>query len=406
MRDNGAIKGAADGFKEGDEVIVMQHKDGSVVKVLGHVDGVVPCKGDYLIVYNHNYCIVWDLKEDCLATTVLLNTSTEESPEYAVFPCLTDDISNWLNETENPEIYGNIFGPFIEIGRYGAPYVDESYGSNIATVSSRPSILGTTDISQYIRTDTILQDYEGPIYYGWGGSYQDIILERIYDIIRDKTVYGCYDYSVDYIYVQPGPYSYSCRINSHFTDYADELCLYQFYVRDYFHEVDYNYYICYDYATILYSILSNTIDRVWYYKASTPFESSWYDKTFTFNHTTVNDSRVGITDTYTGSRLAKSPAYGICDLYSKKSIIHIMNFSTLEVEQTSPTTYVYTIQHQVVAKTSLNSSTSSINPLTISTNTALKNAILDLLNLVISNQGVISSSTLLYNITGEIKNLK
>jgi hypothetical protein len=49
LRDNGAIEGAAKGFAEDDEVIVMQHKDGAIVKVVGHVYGTRKCKGTYIV---------------------------------------------------------------------------------------------------------------------------------------------------------------------------------------------------------------------------------------------------------------------------------------------------------------------------------------------------------------------
>jgi hypothetical protein len=44
MRDSGAIEGAAKGFKVGDEVIVLKRYDNTVVKVIGHVDGIRRCE--------------------------------------------------------------------------------------------------------------------------------------------------------------------------------------------------------------------------------------------------------------------------------------------------------------------------------------------------------------------------
>lgn len=46
MRDNGAIEGAAAGFSEGDEVIVLKKNDGSSIKVIGHTDGIRRCEED------------------------------------------------------------------------------------------------------------------------------------------------------------------------------------------------------------------------------------------------------------------------------------------------------------------------------------------------------------------------
>lgn len=44
MRANGAIEGAAEGFEEGDEVIVLKKYDGSSIKVIGHIDGIRRCE--------------------------------------------------------------------------------------------------------------------------------------------------------------------------------------------------------------------------------------------------------------------------------------------------------------------------------------------------------------------------
>jgi hypothetical protein len=44
IRDNGAIEGGAAGFKVDDEVIVLINSDKSVIKVVGHVDGIRACE--------------------------------------------------------------------------------------------------------------------------------------------------------------------------------------------------------------------------------------------------------------------------------------------------------------------------------------------------------------------------
>lgn len=49
MRNNGAIEGAAAGFIVGDEVIVLKRYDDTVVKVIGHVDGIRRCGGGNVV---------------------------------------------------------------------------------------------------------------------------------------------------------------------------------------------------------------------------------------------------------------------------------------------------------------------------------------------------------------------
>lgn len=55
LRDNGAISGAAKGFSEGDEVIVLINKEKTSIKVIGHTDGIRRCEeakiGNYYIFY-------------------------------------------------------------------------------------------------------------------------------------------------------------------------------------------------------------------------------------------------------------------------------------------------------------------------------------------------------------------
>lgn len=43
MRANGAIEGAAAGFSVGDEVLVLKKRDNTIIKVIGHTDGIRSC---------------------------------------------------------------------------------------------------------------------------------------------------------------------------------------------------------------------------------------------------------------------------------------------------------------------------------------------------------------------------
>jgi hypothetical protein len=67
LRDNGAIEGAAAGFSVGDEVIVLKKRDDTIIKVIGHTDGIKRCERYYFI---HNFetavdqpDYVWDMEE-------------------------------------------------------------------------------------------------------------------------------------------------------------------------------------------------------------------------------------------------------------------------------------------------------------------------------------------------------
>ena len=69
IRDNGAIEGAAAGFDKGDSVIVMKKSDGSIIKVIGHTDGVRHCAPDVvftisLMGFSKKVVVVWKSKED------------------------------------------------------------------------------------------------------------------------------------------------------------------------------------------------------------------------------------------------------------------------------------------------------------------------------------------------------
>ena len=59
LRENGAISGAAKGFSEGDEVIVLINKEKTSIKVIGHTDGIRRCEeeqtSNYYIFYLDEY---------------------------------------------------------------------------------------------------------------------------------------------------------------------------------------------------------------------------------------------------------------------------------------------------------------------------------------------------------------
>ena len=68
MRDNGAIEGAAAGFSVGDEVIVLKKRDDTIIKVIGHTDGIKRCGAEYYFIHNFETAVdqpdyVWDMEE-------------------------------------------------------------------------------------------------------------------------------------------------------------------------------------------------------------------------------------------------------------------------------------------------------------------------------------------------------
>lgn len=99
LRDNGAIQGAAAGFSESDQVVVIRSKadDTAPVYVVGHVDGIRACtEAQFILIYG-DYCIVWDIGKAAIKENVPTNDSAPGSPVYAEFPCLFSSISNWYN---------------------------------------------------------------------------------------------------------------------------------------------------------------------------------------------------------------------------------------------------------------------------------------------------------------------
>jgi hypothetical protein len=98
-------------------------------------------------------------------------------------------------------------------------------------------------------------------------------------------------------------------------------------------------------------------------------------------------------------------AFGRSDKYTKNNIVHIANVSTSRNESSVPENPggTITITHYVEAFTYTCADSSAVNPLTISSNTALKNAIEILLDQETTAQGLPLSGVKLYRVSGEIK---
>lgn len=120
MRANGAIEGGAAGFDVGDSVFVMKKYDNSVIKVVGHTDGVRAC-GELIFVSSGSFCFVWDLAKETFYDKAEYNDSTPSVPHYVTsWPVLAVDILNWTSNLTVETETGNIFVPEIS-GRSTVP---------------------------------------------------------------------------------------------------------------------------------------------------------------------------------------------------------------------------------------------------------------------------------------------
>lgn len=419
MRANGAITGGAAGFQTGDSVFVMKKHDNSVVKVIGHTDGVHACSHEYLIVsllenaHPHTgkglYCIIWDLKNDCMATDVTLNTSTPEVPLYASFPCLISDISIWTGSLSSPTVNGSIFING-QTGRTSPPDTDPAYyyditnGSGAGEQPSWPTLLGTTDTSSWLRVVSGSREW-------WDG------LTRRWDWVQDEVfnsiVNGCYGYSPWYSGDLGASLSRGLAISPYFTDYAGVTSFYQWYsslqVNSYHSSSGYQGYYPWEISIFT----EDTSSSVASYLAKTPYGTLCSGTLLNSSSTVTTTTPGGVGEYPTSETITVSstqawaamPAFGRSDKYTKNNIIHIANISTSRNESAIPSNPggTITITHYVEAFTHSCDDSSAVNPLTISSNTSLKNAIATLLDQETTAQGLPLSGVKLYMVSGEIK---
>jgi len=153
MRESGAIEGAAAGFSEDDEVVVLKKYDDSVVKVIAHTDGIRHCKS--LSIYfggqgtsagtgKDCWCFVWDIKNDGYKEDVPLNRGDDETPvTFASFPCKMSEISQWLSEQSSPDIYGDILQSTSVIGSLEPPAIHLTFYTNDSDSVSVPALIGS-----------------------------------------------------------------------------------------------------------------------------------------------------------------------------------------------------------------------------------------------------------------------
>ena len=102
LKDNGAIDGAAAGFKVDDPVVVMKNSDGSVIKVIGHNDGIHKCVP--YIVFEINTPVVFKGNDIYFVWDVLNNKALEwKDGTNTSWTAYTDGYGNVHDKTELSE---------------------------------------------------------------------------------------------------------------------------------------------------------------------------------------------------------------------------------------------------------------------------------------------------------------
>lgn len=101
-RSNGAIEGAAKGFKVDDEVIIILNPTTGVAKVIGHTDGIRACTTEYVKVQVRllltDWAFLWDIANE---QVVEIPNIDPELPSLEM-PCNITDPS-WIAFTEHSE---------------------------------------------------------------------------------------------------------------------------------------------------------------------------------------------------------------------------------------------------------------------------------------------------------------
>ncbi len=217
LRDNGAIQGAAAGFSESDQVVVIRSKsdDTAPVYVVGHVEGIRTCGQPIIIVKisssrTKKIVLLWDYVSQKKADFGFDN------------PCDDADVGylNWLAEQEDDPEAVDLFptGQFwiqsendlsvdwIEYGtehRWDGPAGDHVLLDSIPSIS--PLCIGMTDTLE--SHQTMYQPYPGGGFY-----FVSNMLRSVYDI----NAYGfpVQYFSGDYeMYLNPERYPSTLTLN-------------------------------------------------------------------------------------------------------------------------------------------------------------------------------------------------
>jgi hypothetical protein len=145
LRDNGAIEGAAAGFSVSDEVLVLKKRDGSIIKVIGHTDGIRRCEsGDYYFIHNFETAVdqpdyVWDMEYPDRYLFFHENTVLDPDAKFGNYACSRGEMGlyyapdNTTDEFWPPLTYefwfkasvtnGYLFGEIYLYGWLGKPEV-------------------------------------------------------------------------------------------------------------------------------------------------------------------------------------------------------------------------------------------------------------------------------------------
>jgi hypothetical protein len=127
-RENGAIEGAAAGFAENDEVVVMIKNDNSSVKVIGHTDGVRHCSGFVVFtlsmvrllsdppeqLFDKQVVVVWDVEKNLPLEWeggIVISPTDEDFVLWTngkvnrALPLISDEqVEDYLNYVNRPDL--------------------------------------------------------------------------------------------------------------------------------------------------------------------------------------------------------------------------------------------------------------------------------------------------------------
>jgi hypothetical protein len=122
LRDNGAIEGAAAGFSVSDEVIVLKKRDDTIIKVIGHTDGIRRCESgvEYYFIHNFETAVdqpdyVWDMQSPADYMLYYEDTILDANAKFGNYAC---------NVVDNA-IVGMYYEPYTPTDEFWPPLTYE-----------------------------------------------------------------------------------------------------------------------------------------------------------------------------------------------------------------------------------------------------------------------------------------